>query len=53
MVADQKQRRIAAREKRIIYELGKLAASDLDIYEVGNPDGVFPYKSYQSKYSTS
>jgi len=42
MGADQKQRRIAAREQRIIHELGKLVASDLDIYEVENPDGIFP-----------
>jgi len=36
MIADQKQRRVAAREQRIIYEIGKLVASDLDIYEVEN-----------------
>ena len=42
MVADQEQQRLAAREQRIIYDLGKLVASDLDIYEVGNPDGMFP-----------
>jgi len=41
MIADQQQR-VAAREQRIIYELGKLIASDLDIYEVENPDGMFP-----------
>ena len=40
MVADQKQRRIIARELRIIYDLGKLVVSDLDIYELGNPKCV-------------